>query len=339
MHLLNKPATRNDISCTMFMIFLLAVIFSSLASAENMASRERIVFTTVVYPVQWSETNTLLLVESIRNFGGALAQNPVWCLVPQYGKQLSATFKDRITKLDVTILPFEIDSDVVRFFFAGDIRAAALAESLAIGQTDLLVWLSSNTIVLREPTAFALPQERSLGYRPVHHINIGSPYDDTLDTFWTLVYQDCKVPDDRIFPMQTHVDALTIRPYFNAGIIVTRPEKQLFKAWRDVFFEVYRKPQLQEMYQQDQRYTIFIHQAILSGVILSTFESQHIQELPRTYNYPVHLYAEDATIHRPTQLDEMVTIRHEGFYHDPQWKEKMPASDSLKEWLAETLRQ
>ena len=339
MQLLNKPTTLSDISCIMLTILPLAIIFCSLASVENMASREKSVFTTVVYPTQWSETNTLLLVESIRNFGGALAQNPIWCLVPQYGKQLSANFKDRIIKLDVTILPFEIDSDVVRFFFAGDIRAAALAESLAIGQTDLLIWLSSNTIVLQEPTAFVLPHERSLGYRPVHHINIGSPCDEDPDVFWTLIYQYCKVPKDRIFPMQTHVDDLTIRPYFNAGIIVTRPEKQLFKAWRDVFFEVYQNPKVQEIYQQDKRYTIFIHQAILSGTILATFTLEDLYELPRTYNYPIHLHADDATAHRPTCLDDLVTIRHEGFYQDPNWKQTMPASDSLKEWLAEKLRQ
>ena len=335
MCLLKKLATRSDISCTTLLIFLLAAGFCSKIKAEEMPSGETIVFTTVVYPTHRSETNALLLIESIRDFGGALAESPIWCLTPQPDKHLSMRFMGRITELGVTIVPLDIDSDVLHFFFAGDIHAAAVAESMAIEQTDLLVWLSSNTIVLQEPTDFLLAQNKSLGYRPVHHINIGSLYDSTLDFFWTLVYQYCRVPEDRIFPMQTHVDGLIIRPYFNAGIVVTRPEKHLFRAWRELFFDVYQKPKLKEIYEQDQRYRIFAHQAILSGIILSNLTSREMQELPRTYNYPLHLYDEDATDHRPDQLDELITIRHEGFYQDPKWKDKMPASDSLIKWLAD----
>jgi hypothetical protein len=154
-----------------------------------------------------------------------------------------------------------------------------------------------------------------------------------------LIYQYCNVPEDRIFPMKTHVDGITIRPYFNAGMLITRPEKELFKTWSDTFFRVYQEPSLQEIYRQDERYTIFFHQAVLSGIILSTFTSDEIQELPPTYNYPIHLFTEDMTDHRPSSLEELVTIRHEGFYKDPQWMKKMPAREALKQWLVRQLNE
>lgn len=60
-------------------------------------------------------------------------------------------------------------------------------------------------------------------------------------------------------------------------------------------------------------------------VILSTLAFDEIQELPMEYNYPLHLYEEDVTDHCSNYLEELVAIRHEGFYADPDWMEKMPA--------------
>jgi hypothetical protein len=296
-----------------------------------------LIFTTVVYPNHRSEMNTLLLVESIRDFAGSLSQSPVWCFVPQDEKELSSDFRTRLSKLNARLIPFETDQAVLSFFFAADIQAAAIAESMAVGKTTNLVWLSCNTLVLQEPSSFLLSDEKDLAYRPVHHINVGSAYDKPLDAFWKLIYQCCNTPIERIFPMKTHVDDLTIRPYFNAGILITRPRHKLFKTWRDTFFKCYQEPELAELYKQDQRYVIFVHQAILSGVILESFPEQRLQELPYDYNYPEHLYQEDVSTNRPTLLDELVTLRHEGFYQNPDWKQKMPASESLKEWLAEKL--
>ncbi len=137
--------------------------------------------------------------------------------------------------------------------------------------------------------------------------------------------------------MTTHVDGTRIRPYFNAGLLVTRPEKHLLRVWRDTFFKVYLESSFQEFYRQDERYRVFIHQAVLSGVVLSTLESDEIKELPPKYNYPLHLHAQDVTANRPLCLEELVTFRHEGFYNDPGWIRKMPAKAPLKEWIAERL--
>lgn len=308
-----------------------------MASTGGAWEQGRLVFASIVSPSEASETNALLLAESIRAFAGSLSQAPIWFFTPGDDKKLSAAVRDRLTALDVVLIPFGIDPEVLVFPFTGHAHAAALAEERARGQTDLLAWLAANTVVLQEPKDFLLRDGKSLGYRPVHHTLVGSRYDEPLDPFWTLIYRYCDVPGDRVFPMATHVDDTVIRPYFNAGILVTRPEKGLLGAWRDTYFRVYREPSLQEFYQQDGRYRIFVHQAVLSGVILSTLETDELQELPPVYNYPLHLYAEDVTDDRPSCLEELVTLRHEGFYEDPGWMGRMPAGEPLKRWLAERL--
>ncbi|MGD2201419.1 MAG: hypothetical protein PVJ38_07310 [Candidatus Bathyarchaeota archaeon] len=274
------------------------------------------------------------MTESIRAFAGPLSQNPIWVFTPDEG-ELSTTIKDKLLSLDVSLIPFEIGVENRGFPFIGHASAIALAESEASGRTNILAWLAPNTVVLREPRSFLLSEGKSLGFRPVHHTLVGSRYDEPLDPFWTLVYRYCGVPQDRVFPMVTHVDGMRIRPYINAGILIVRPEKGLLQAWRDLFLKVYGDPSFQEFYEGDRLYTIFVHQALLSGVILSSLAKEELQELPPCYNYPLHLYFEDATEGRPSSLEELVTFRHEGFYEEPLWGDKIPAGEPLKRWLAE----
>ncbi|MFX1319266.1 MAG: hypothetical protein ACFE9O_09010, partial [Promethearchaeota archaeon] len=286
---------------------------------------EQLIFTSAVFPNKESELNTLLLVDSIRSFAGTLAKNPIWVFTPESSEGIASSTKETLADLGAKVVSFIIDESKLPFFFADTIQAIAFAESMAERDTELLVWLDSNTLILKEPSEFLLPDEKSLGYRPVHHTLVGSRFEDPLDPFWTEIYEFCQVPQDRVFPMITHVDATEIRPYFNAGCLITRPTNHLFRIWHDTFFELYRKPRCAAFYQQDKRYEIFIHQAALSGVILSMFPTEELQELPNTYNYPLHLFGEDITKNKPATLEELVTIRHEGFYQEPNWIKKIPA--------------
>jgi len=279
---------------------------------------KELIFTSIVHPSKSSETDALLLVESIRAFAGSLSQAPIWCFVPEYGKQLSGVAKSRLLELDATLIPFKIDREASQFPFTCEVSAAALAEETSLGKTSFLVWMMPNTVMVQEPKDFLLENGKSIGLRPVHHTLIGSRYGELVDPFWTLIYSYCNVPENRIFPMMTHVDGTTIRPYFNAGLLVTRPEKQLLQAWRCTYFAAYAEPSFQEFYRQDERYKVFIHQAILSGVILSALSTNEIQELPSKYNYPLHLHAQDVTGQTPSCLEELVTFRHEGFYEDSE---------------------
>jgi hypothetical protein len=308
-----------------------------MVSAEGVEKKWELILSSIVYPRRSSETNALLLAESIRAFAGSLSRSPIWCFTPEIGEPLSKAFTERLQLLDVTLIPFEIDREVLRFPFTAEAHAASIAESKALGKADILAWLNPNSVVLKEPKDFLLREDKILGYRPVHHTLVGSRFDEPLDPFWTLIYHYCGVPEDRVFPMKTHVDNTVIRPYFNAGILAARPEKGLLKVWRETYFNVYQEPSLQDFYRRDRRYRIFVHQAVLSGVILSTFSNDEIQELPPAYNYPLHLIEEDVTDHPPISLEELVTIRHEGFYEDPKWVDKLPAREPLKQWLAERL--
>lgn len=306
-------------------------------SLDIKTHRKKIVFTSSIFPSKHSMTNALLLAESIRDFAGKLSESQIWFYKISNGGELPVNVEDRLQALGVELIQFMVDREAGKFFFVPEVVAATEAEERALGKIDLLVWLGSNTIVLREPSALLLPRGKSFGYRPVHHALVGSRIDAPLDSFWSFVYNRCGVTGDHVFSMKTHVEDAMIRPYLNAGLVVTRPEEQLIRKWRDSFLSLYREPELERLYKIDGRYRIFIHQAVLSAIVMVSFPRGELLELPPTYNYPLHLYNDDVSEHRPHTIEELVILRHEGFYDDPDWAEKMPAKEPLKRWLSEKL--
>jgi hypothetical protein len=301
--------------------------------------QQKLVFCSVMYPGSQAEVDNLLLAESIRAYGGELADQPIWFFMPDTDEPLTDAGSQRLQALNVRVLPFKIERKQLQFFFMGQLAGLAQAEKVADGEVELLAWLDANTIVLHEPKELLLPPWTMLGYRPVHHLLLGSRYDQPLDLFWGAIYQACGVPPERVFPMKPVVEDVLMRPYFNAGILVTRPERGLLHRWYATFLELYQAPVFQAFYQQSPRYTIFMHQAVLAGVVLSALEREELLELPDTYNYPVHLFAGDTTSKRPAGIDALVTFRHEGFYENKDWADTFPASDELKAWLQAQLAQ
>lgn len=289
------------------------------------------IFCSFVFPGY--ETNPLLFAESVRCFGGAFSNTTMWMMTPDFGKPLSAYAVKRLNELSVQVIPFQVKREELRFFFYGELAGLAQAETQAASETDSLIWMDANTILVNEPDDLILPKGKSFAYRPVHLLILGPRWETPLDPFWNLIYRDCGVTADRVFRMQPVAETIQMRPYFNAGLLVLRPQRGLLRLWNEHFQQASRSEEYQRLFQQDNRYEIFLHQALLTGVALSHFSPDELVELPPTYNYPVHLFERDMTGHRPGAMDELITFRHECFYKEANWKSNFPASDELKKWL------
>ena len=286
---------------------------------------EKLIF---AYSSDCSDPKDLILAASIRKFGASLSDYPIWVLFPKEGAKINKEIKNLFLSLDVDLIPFSIKNEP-QFPFINYVLAAANAELLAKRKGLLLAWLGSNTIIFNQPKHFILDVDKNLGYRPVHHTNIGSFYDEPIDPFWELVYQNCKVSKEQIFPMKTHVDHNKIRPYFNSGCLIVRPEKNLIQLWWKSYKDLYNKQCFKEFYNKNYLYSIFIHQAVLSGVILSNIKKDEFYELPFDYNYPLNLYYNCPFVYRAKNVNELTTVR----YEDLEDLKKVPIQDPLKSWL------
>ncbi|UCE13402.1 MAG: hypothetical protein JSV04_14615 [Candidatus Heimdallarchaeota archaeon] len=300
---------------------------------------DRLIFSSMVHSSD-SCREALILAASIRKFGGRLSDTPIWVLIPEANKDiLTLDVEEQLIFLDVKIIPFPDDSEVRKFPFARYVYAAATAESLSNEKTEILAWMCSDTIVIREPQHFLLEMGKNIGYRPVHHLvksptfKSGSIYEEPIDPFWELVYSECNVPESKIFPMKTHVDHYILRAYFNAGLVVIRPEMLLLQSWWKKFKELYNEPSFKEFFEKDDLYSIFFHQAVLTGVILSTVEEFELLELPFSYNYPLNLFFETPVEYHPREVNDLITAR----YEDISVLKAIPFRDPFQSWIKDHL--
>jgi len=275
------------------------------------------------------ERESLLLARSLRTFGDAFANNPLWMMTPNKSEQVSGDTLQALSELNVRINRFEVPEEALKFPFGGKVYAAAAAEVLASNETDILVWMDSDTFFAGEPAGLVLKENVNLGYRPVMLKNISSLYDEPLDAFWSFIFERCGTPVNDLFPMLTTVDGVRIRPHFNAGILSVHPKVGLLQAWRNDFERLYSRPELILFYQENILYRIFVHQAVLAGTILAKLQRDEMQDLGACFNYPVFLDGAS----EPAR--DVVTFRYDEFefFQQPGWEDKIPLKVSVKEWL------
>jgi hypothetical protein len=324
-----------DKSVPAVILFSKAVVYMRLAlfrskESEGGGNMEQVMFASLAAS-STSFRKIRVLLDSLKDFGGKLFRAP---LVVLYPDSLNVTVENaRLSKLpDVHMIPFRITSEEMDFPLAIVAIGAAAAEEAVVGKAENLVWLLEDTLVLKSPSAFVLPASTQYAYRPVHHTKIGSPWKAPPDGFWTAIYRYCRVEPDHLFPMDTCVRDNTIRPYFNAGCQVTRPQNRLFSRWCESFRSLYRHPDFRPFFA-DPLYRVFMHQAVLAGAALSSFSLGQLYELPESYNYPVHLHADYPPEFRPAKLNELVTCRYETFDELEKMLASTTVDEPIKTWI------
>lgn len=274
------------------------------------------------------ERESVLLAQSIRAFGGCFSRSPIWILVPEQ-TPLSETTLRSLDALTASVFPFTLPEPALVFPYAPKVFAAAQAESRAQGLTDLLVWMDSDTLLLREPGEFILPTGKSFGGCPVQLKNISSLAAQPVDDFWQAIYAACLTPPEQIFLLTTTVDRVEVRAHFNAGLLVVRPEAGLLNAWKSNFACLFADEALEPFYRRNFLYHVFIHQAVLSATLLSRLEPDKIQLFPPTYNFAAFLRKRFEI-----QCKNPVTYRYDefSFFGQPGWRELI-ADETAINWL------
>jgi hypothetical protein len=295
---------------------------------------DKIVFSFIAHHGYY-EAHALVLARSIRTFGGEMANSPIWIMIPQNEDNIASHLKAELLSLNTHIIPFPIDEIGLRFPFAAKAYASAAAEEHAQDRTEILVSIDSNVLVFNAPTPMLLDPKINLGYRPVDHTLIGSLYDNPLDEYWQLVYEHCRVPEEHLFPMSPSADNNIIRPYFNAGLLVVRPERGTLRRWRTDFDTLYRQPFFKDFYEKHNLYRIFIHQAILTGSILSHLGTIELQELPHTVNYSLFLHNDYPPETCVAHMEDLVSARYEDL--NGKWRLSIDCQPALDNWLEEQM--
>ncbi|UCD94674.1 MAG: hypothetical protein JSU69_01080 [Candidatus Zixiibacteriota bacterium] len=279
------------------------------------------------------------LAESIREFAGRFKDAPVWVYVPEDFDELNADLIKKFSVLGVEIKTSHAPNEALWFYFAGKVFAAGEAEAAAEGKAAVLVWMDEDTIVLQEPKDFMLDKAVSYAYRPVMHNRSGSLYGEKPNAFWSRIYEKLGIDDEALFPMVTPADRQKIRAYFNAGLLVVRPEKGILRKWGEDFTVLYSDSILAQMCRDDVTNRIFIHQTALVGAVLNLIDRSQMVELSEDYNYPIFFHQQWEAEKAFDSIDDIVTLRYDIYFRnpDPEWSKKLKGPANIVAWLKQRL--
>jgi hypothetical protein len=147
------------------------------------------------------------------------------------------------------------------------------------------------------------------------------------------------IPEEALFPMTTPADLQEIRAYFNAGLLVVRPERGVLGRWVEYFKILYSDSVLIDWSEQDQLKRVFVHQTALVGAVLNTLKRSEMVELSEQYNYPLFFKEMFGAVDEFTSVDEIATLRYDVYFRDPapDWHTKLRGPADRIEWLRQRL--
>src|ERR1043165_4311671 len=96
------------------------------------------------------EEQTILMVRSLREFGGAFASIPVLAVIGRRGAPLRKATIEEFRRLGVRVVKSKAaDNPATWLNYANKVAAVATAEALA--ETSQITWFDSDIFVLQEP--------------------------------------------------------------------------------------------------------------------------------------------------------------------------------------------
>jgi hypothetical protein len=275
------------------------------------------------------ETEALLLLDSLRRFGGGLAEAPVYAFAPRPGflptPETVAGLRERgATYVDEPLIPERFE-EIPTF---NKVSVSAWAER-ELGH-EILVFTDTDSVFVGEPSALA-EGDWVAAMRPVDRRIAGSRGKGKNEPFWRKMYAELGVRE-RPF-VETGVGGVTIRAYWNTGLVAARRDAGLFAAWELALGRLFDAGIVQKRWPQ------FMDQLSWAGVTADVHDSVRI--LPPPYNYPLRHRQGLPPDARELDLADLIHLHYRLWFHMPEALEKAnppfdPGSDQFA-WLTERL--
>ena len=278
------------------------------------------------------EKYALMLCRSIRLYGGKQKAAPIFALIPNYELgRLQEKIRSELIDLGVEIIPFEFSAPTLQVYYAVKSVAAGAAEMYAMGKVEQLIYCDADSLFLNDPSLMLLDRKPRVGIRPVDIKNIGQAWDEPVNHFWKLIYELLMVPEHNIFPVISTVDYIKLRAYFNACLLTVKPEYGLLQQWSANFIRLAENPVWNDIFLRDNLYRVFLHQAILTGTLLSELTEDEMEIYSIHINFPLYTYPKHP--HKPEWINDLVTCRLDMLENDNCWKNWLPMREPLRSWL------
>jgi hypothetical protein len=280
------------------------------------------------------ESQTLLCVESLREWGGELANAPVYTFAPRPGREPADATLERLGELGAMHVREPLNAAHPELPHCNKVYASAWAEREL--DDEILVFVDSDTVFLDEPALLA-SGDWVAAARPVGQTNAGSTGEGHRnESAWQALYEELGV-EARPF-LESNVEGERIRAYFNAGLVGVRRDSGLLGGWRAALDRLMASDFIERQGGRKQLRNQ-LDQLALAGVLADRFEEMQI--LPVTYNYPLPKRILQPPEMQALDLDDLVHLHGHRWLHLPGFlREVHPPLDegsARYRWLDERL--
>lgn len=251
------------------------------------------------------ESEAVLLIESLRAWGGACAGAPVYAFAPRRGLGPEPATAERLADLGATLVEEPLAERFAETPTFNKVAVSAWAERELEHET--LVFTDTDTVFCGEPVEL-IAGDWLAALRPVDRRIAGSKGKGKTEPYWRRMYAELGVKA-RPF-VETTVGQMSIRAYWNSGLVAARRTAGIFAAWEDA---------LERLVEADlvpKRWPQFMDQLSLAGVTADLHDRVRI--LPDAYNYP--LRHRGSLTHSAQELDlpDIVHLHYRLWFHMPE---------------------
>ncbi len=274
------------------------------------------------------EAQSLLCVSSLREFGGAHAEAPVYAFAPRPGLGPGAETRAALGRLGVELIDEPLNERHLDHPTWNKVYAAAWAERELDFTT--LVFTDSDCAFVNEPSDLATGSWIAAA-KPVGVARAASrgPDDGEAEEWWQRLYATAGVSSEPF--VFTAVDGVRVRAYWNAGLLAARRAAGLFSAWEAAHERlvgagcIHAKPELMDQ---------------MSWAATIADRHEEVWELSEPYNYPLPQRARLPGAASALELDDLVHVHLHRWAHVEGFLDELlpPLADSeRRRWLAARL--
>lgn len=249
------------------------------------------------------ESKSLMLINSIRKWGGELKNANIYSYSPrnlgelhyktiQYFQDYSVNFNNEILNNEFQNYPLA-NKPIVCSYHEMNSKA------------DLIIFIDSDSFFLEAPWTIPKLLHGQISLRPVDVINIGADINlsNANGAYWQSIYSLLGVEPHRT--VNSTICNSEIFEYYNSGFIISTQSNGLFQRWKSNFIDVMR------LGHEPTNGTFFIEQSVLSATISSM--NLDVIPLSKYLNVPVHIKRKFSNF--TYQIDDVNQISHL-HYHD-----------------------
>ena len=271
------------------------------------------------------------LIKSIRNSAGEYSNCEIYiglCDKPGFNSDL-------LKSEDVKFVNFDLPEDAENYYYAVKAYASARIEEALNKNVKTLAWFDPETIVTGSVDDLELKQGYSAAIRPVFLMNkIGIKPDEEANEYWGAILNYLNLKAEGMPVVETEVDLVKTRAYYNCGIFSVNPALGIMKEWARVQTVFLNDKDYQKKTCSDIMRKIFFHQVVFSCVVCSKLKPDEIYSLPKSCGYPLDLHQKIPSEKKISKLNDLSCAIIEDLWDkNPKWLDDFIVEDPLKTLL------